>query len=71
MMSMKVTAMIDDSLINDTIKYSGAKSITEAVKVALREYIASKKLKELTAQIKNNPLQFKHSAEEIRSLNRD
>jgi hypothetical protein len=68
---MKVTAMIDDTLINDAVKYSHAKNITEAVKVALREYIALKKLKELMDQIKNTPLEFKHTAEEIRSLNRE
>ena len=68
---MKVTAMIDDSLINEAVKYSHAKSITEAVKVALREYIASKKLKELSNQIKETPLVFKHTAKEIRSLNRE
>jgi hypothetical protein len=67
---MKVTAIIDDGLIKETIKYSNAKNITEAVKVALKEYIAIKKLKELSEQIKKNPLKFKHTAEEIRSLNR-
>lgn len=68
---MKVTAMIDDSLINEAVKYSHAKSITEAVKVVLREYIASKKLKELSDKIKKTPLVFKHTAEEIRSLYRE
>lgn len=67
---MKVTAMIDDALINEAIKYSNAKTITEAVKVALTEYIAVKKLKELSEKIKKTPLKFKHTAEEIRSLNR-
>jgi hypothetical protein len=68
---MKVTAMIDDGLINDAIKYSKAKNITEAVKVALREFIAIKKLKEFSEELKENPLNFKHTAEEIRSLNRE
>jgi len=67
---MKVTAIIDDKLINEAIKYSNAKNITEAVKVALNEYIAVKKLSELAEEIKANPLKFKHTAEEIRSLNR-
>jgi hypothetical protein len=68
---MKVTAMIDDKLIHDAIRYSNARNITEAVKVALREYIASKKLKELSDGIKDHPLKFKHTSEEIRSLNRE
>lgn len=68
---MKVTALIDDALINEAIKYSDAKNITEAVKVALKEYIAIKKLKELGEELKNNPLKFKYSADEIRTLNRE
>ena len=68
---MKVTALIEDGLINDAIKYSKAKNITEAVKIALKEYIALKKLKELGEELKQNPLKFKHSADEIRSLNRE
>jgi hypothetical protein len=67
---MKVTAIIDDRLINEAVKYSNAKNITEAVKVALNEYIAIKKLTELGKEIKSNPLKFKHTAEEIRSVNR-
>ncbi len=67
---MKVTALIDDGLINDAIKYSNAKNITEAVKIALKEYVALKKLKELGEELKQKPLKFKHSADEIRSLNR-
>jgi hypothetical protein len=67
---MKLTAIIDDGLIKETLKYSKAKNITEAVKVALNEYIAMKQLKELSLQIKENPLKFKFTAEEIRSLNR-
>ncbi len=67
---MKVTAIIDDDLINDAIKYSNAKNITEAVKTALKEYNAVNKLNELSKKIKKSPLQFSHTAEEIRKLNR-
>ena len=67
---MKVTAIIEDALIKEAIKYSNAKSITEAVKVALMEYIATKKIKELSKELDDNPLQFKHTADEIRNLNR-
>lgn len=68
---MKVTAMIDDQLIHDAMKCSNAKTITEALKTALTEYVAIKNLKKLSAEIRNNPLAFKHSAKEIRSLNRN
>ncbi len=67
---MKVTALIDDNLIHETMRYSQATTITEAVKIALKEYISQKKLKELSEEIKKKPLKFKHTAEEIRSLNR-
>ena len=67
---MKVTAIIDDALIKEAIRYSNAKSTTEAVKIALQEYIALKRLRELGNQIKTKPLKFNHSADEIRSLNR-
>jgi hypothetical protein len=67
---MKVTAMIDDDMINDAIRYSNAKNITEAVKTALKEYNAVNRLNELSYEIKKNPLQFSHTAEEIRELNR-
>ena len=67
---MKVTAIIDDGLIKKAIKYSGAKNITEALKIALKEYIAIKKLKELSKEIRKKPLQFVHTAKEIRELNR-
>lgn len=67
---MKVTAIIEDSLINEAIKYSHAKTITEAVRIAIIEYIATKKLKELSEELNDNPLKFKHTADEIRTLNR-
>lgn len=62
--------MIDDDMINDAIRYSNAKNITEAVKTALKEYNAVNRLNELSQEIKKNPLQFSHTAEEIRELNR-
>ena len=66
---MKVTAIIDDSIIAEAIKYSKASSITEALKVALTAYISQQKLIELGKKIKHNPLQFNKTAEEIRALN--
>ena len=67
---MKITAIIDDQLVREAVKYSEAKTITEAVKIALREYIDKKKLKALHKEIKNKPLRFAYSAQEIRNLNR-
>ncbi len=67
---MKVTAIIDDQIIQEAVKYSKARSITEALKVALRVYISSEKLKVLGKKVKKDPLQFRHSAAELRKTNR-
>ena len=68
---MKVTAIIDDTIIQEAIKYSRADTITDALKVALREYISIQKLKQLGRKVKDNPLKFQHSADQIREVNRE
>ena len=68
---MKVTAIIDDKTIEEAMKYSHASTITDALRVALKEYITLQKLKELGKMVKNNPIKFAHSADEIRSINRE
>lgn len=67
---MKVTIEIDAKLFKEAMKWSKAKTISEAFKIALSEYLAIQKLKKLSAEIKEKPLRFKHTADEIRSLNR-
>lgn len=68
---MKVTAIIDDDMINEAIKFSNAKTITAALKTALEEYIHTQKIKEAIQDLKENgPLEFAYTAEEIRELNR-
>ena len=68
---MKVTAIIEDKTIEEAMKYFQASTITEALKVALKEYIALQKLKELSKMIKKNPMKFNHSADETRTINRE
>lgn len=68
---MKVTAIIDDKTIEEAMKYSQASTITDALRVALKEYIALQKLKELSKTVKNDPMKFNHSADEIRNINRE
>lgn len=68
---MKVTAIIDDNLIKEAMKYANTSTITEAVKVALNAYVSTQKLKDLGASVKNNPLKFNTSAEDIRNTNRE
>ncbi len=67
---MKVTAIIDEKVIKDAMKYSKATTITETLKVALNEYIRLQKLKNLNESVKKNPIHFEYTAEEIRNINR-
>jgi hypothetical protein len=67
---MKVTAIIDENVIKDAMKYSKASTITETLKVALNEYIRLQKLKDLNELVKKNPIHFEYTAEEIRNINR-
>ncbi|MGV8090454.1 MAG: type II toxin-antitoxin system VapB family antitoxin [Mangrovibacterium sp.] len=68
---MKVTAIIDDKTIKDAMKYSNASTVTGTLKVALNEYIRLQRLKELSEMVKNQPLKFNDTADEIRNLNRE
>ena len=69
---MKVTAILPDKLINDIKQYTGAKNITESLIVALNEWLALRKIKDLNILIKNHPLHFssEFSSSKIRELNR-
>jgi hypothetical protein len=67
---MKITASIDESVMNQAMYYSKAKTATEALKTALNMYISVQKLKELNQQIESNPLHFTVSAAELRETNR-
>lgn len=68
---MKVTAIIDDKIIEEAMRYSNSSTITDALKVALKEYINIQKLRELSKNVKNNPMVFTHSADDIRNANRE
>ncbi|HLU89411.1 MAG TPA: type II toxin-antitoxin system VapB family antitoxin [Cyclobacteriaceae bacterium] len=66
---MKITAIISDELIEEAMKYAGTKTITDALKVALKEYVALQKIKELSASVLQDPLDFKYSAKYLRDRN--
>ncbi len=68
---MKVTAIINDKTIEEAMKYSHATTITDALKLALKEYINLQKLKELSQTIKSNPMMFNYSSEDLRNINRE
>ena len=67
---MKVTAIIPDELVKETQSLSNAKTITEAMIIALKAYISIERLKEMGESISKKPLQFKLTADEIRETNR-
>ena len=67
---MKVTAIINDELVQTVVKLSQSKNITEGLVIALEDYVYRKKIEELINDFENNPLQFRHSADEIREVNR-
>src|SRR4030042_6752616 len=67
---MKVTALIPDKLVHDIKQYTGAKNITESLIVALNEWLALKKVKELNILIKKHPLRFssEFSSSKVREI---
>ncbi len=67
---MKVTAIIPDNLIAEAMELSKSNTVTDTLKIALKTYIRSQKLKELGAMVLNEPLEFKYSSQELRELNR-
>lgn len=69
---MKVTALIPDDLIHDLRRYAQGKTLTESLTIALGEWLALKKIKELNAQVHDTPLEFSRdfTAEHVRSINR-
>ncbi|MEB2782736.1 type II toxin-antitoxin system VapB family antitoxin [Algoriphagus sp. C2-6-M1] len=67
---MKVTALIEDELIQDVMEISGAKNVTEALRIALRDYLSRKKLRELSDQMVAEPLVFAYGSDHLRDINR-
>ena len=67
---MKVTAIIPDELVKEAQVLSNAKNITEAMIIALKSYVALENLKTMGKAIDKTPLQFKHTAEKIREINK-
>lgn len=66
---MKITALISDELIQEVMDISQAKTITEALKIALKEYVSLQKLKSSSTLIAAEPLEFYYTAKELREKN--
>ncbi|GMQ26291.1 hypothetical protein Aoki45_29730 [Algoriphagus sp. oki45] len=66
---MKVTALISDELIAEAMELAQAKNITETLKIALQEYVATQKINAASQRIASEPLEFYWTAEELREKN--
>ncbi|MEA2015428.1 MAG: DUF2191 domain-containing protein [Actinomycetota bacterium] len=69
---MKVTAIISDELVLEVRKHAKGKNLTESLTIALKEWLAVKKIKELNTMVRETPLEFNEdfSAEKTRDINR-
>lgn len=69
---MKVTALIPEELINEVREVTGGKNITESLIIALRSYLAQRKVESLIDKVQQQPLQFNEdfTAYGIRKINR-
>jgi hypothetical protein len=66
---MKVTAIIADDLVNNVKAYTRSSTVTEAITIALKDWLDIYKIKELNAKILQNPIYIAHG-QQIREINR-
>jgi hypothetical protein len=69
MRRMKVTAIIDDQLIRDAKELTQSSTTTEAITKALKEWLDTRRIKALNAQIAKDPIVIA-DGDSIRELNR-
>ncbi|GGF16302.1 DUF2191 domain-containing protein [Echinicola rosea] len=68
---MKITAIIEDRMIEELIKETGAKTITDGLKVAIKDYLSKRKIQHLSSKLVNEPLEFSYGADHLREQNRE
>jgi len=66
---MKVTAIIADDLVNAVKKYTHSSTVTEAITIALKDWVDLYHIKELNKKIKQNPISIE-GGQNIRDINR-
>jgi hypothetical protein len=66
---MKVTAIIADDLVNNVKAYTRSSTVTEAITIALKDWVAIYNIKELNKKIIQNPIYIKNG-HQIREINR-
>lgn len=69
---MKVTALLPNELVDEVKRISHGKNITEALNIALSEWVQLKKLSELHNHLASHPLVLSSPEEtaQVRDLNR-
>jgi Lhr-like helicase len=66
---MKVTAIIADDLVKNVKAYTRSSTVTEAITIALKDWVDIHNIKELNNQIKQNPMNI-NNGQNIREINR-
>ena len=66
---MKVTAIIADDLVNNVKAYTRSSTVTEAITIALKDWLDNHNIKELNKQISQNPI-YINNGQQIREINR-
>ena len=66
---MKVTAIIDDDLINNVKVYTRSSTVTEAITIALKDWLDLYNIRELNKDISKNPILI-NDGQIIREKNR-
>ncbi|MCL2138549.1 MAG: type II toxin-antitoxin system VapB family antitoxin [Treponema sp.] len=66
---MKVTALIDDDLVKNVKAYTRSSTITEAITIALKDWVDTYNIKELNKKIQRKPI-YINNGKKIREINR-
>jgi len=66
---MKVTAIIADDLVNSVKAYTQSSTVTEAITIALKDWVDIYNIKELNKKVKQNPINIA-DGQNIREINR-
>ena len=66
---MKVTAIIPDDLVDTVKEYTQSSSITDAITIALKDWVDIYNIKELNKKIAQNPIRI-NNGQQIREKNR-
>jgi hypothetical protein len=66
---MKVTTIIADDLVNDVKAYTRSSTVTEAITIALKDWLDIHNIRELNKKISQNPI-YIDNGQQIREINR-